>query len=119
MRNHLFLLVLTLVSAFALVGCIKNAPVPTGDAEKDGKAFADYVVSKALKVNSVEDYDAFVEEIDKCEQQFKDYYEAKGSDAEEKISRYVDYYTTYHPKYEEAKKNLDKIREKKSLEEDD
>lgn len=115
MRKNLFLLVLAFVSAFALVSCIQSAPEPTGDVENDGKALADYIINKACKINSVEDFEKYSDEVEKLESQFKDYYDAMGDKA--KINRYVDYYVKYHPKYEEALKNIDRIREKKELEE--
>lgn len=112
MRKNLFLFVLAFVSAFALVSCIKNAPEPTGDVEKDGKALADYIINKGLIINSVEEYKEFKEEAEKLKQQYKDYYKTKDGDDKDKIGHYVDYYLKYHPKYEEAKKNVEKFRDK-------
>lgn len=118
MRKNLLLLVLAFISAFALVSCIQNAPEPTGDADKDGKAVADYIIIKALKVNSVEDYKEFVDILDEIDNQFESYYAIKGTDANDYIDRYksyYQYYMEYNPKYEEAVNNLMKYNKKLRL----
>lgn len=137
MKKNLFYLVL--VFAFALVGCIKNAPEssdvvvkdgevvvddnmaqenapePTGDVEKDGKAVADYIINKALKINSVKDYEKVVEILDKIDDQFGNYYSIQGTEAEDRFWNYYQYYSKYHPRGEEALKIMEKFNEKARL----
>lgn len=68
-------LLLSLAVAVALVSCGGGKPSPTGDAEKDAKALAEYLQKGAESCNSFADFKKFGEESEKVLKEFQDYAE--------------------------------------------
>ena len=74
--------VFALVMAVMLSACSTEAPKPTGDVEKDTKAFTEYIQKVDLKDA------AAVKEADKVIDEFKKYYtEGEGKDKAEEFEK--------------------------------
>ena len=71
-------LTLAAVAVLSLVGCSKGAPEPTGDVEKDAKAYTEYAVEIMKKANTKEDLEKLNKESEPIEKAFKEFYEKKG-----------------------------------------
>lgn len=75
MKIKFLSIAIALVAALALVSCKTEAPKPTGDVEKDVKAFTEYI----QKVD-VKDAQA-MKDVEKVTEEFKKYYtDGEGKD---------------------------------------